>query len=314
MKLSHRLLGLCAALSFFPAAPAVAFELVHDQGAISLAAAPSRIASFDLSVLDSLNTLDIDVAGVPKSSYRNELAKFQDAAVVGTLFEPDYPALEKLKPELIFAGGRSQGAVAKLREVAPTAVLGNDPAAFLASFRRNNLALADAFQKKEQAQQAIDAIEKNVKELHAANEGKTGAFLFVIKGNIIPHVPGDRFGYAYELAGLKSVLPAKDPDVPAAPRAEPGSPEAKAAEAARAESIAAIARAEPDWLVVLDRGAINDGEKTAADTLAKHALLSQTEAYRQGRVLYLDPDGWYVIGGGLTNLRRITESMLAAMK
>ncbi|MDX3893984.1 ABC transporter substrate-binding protein [Pusillimonas sp.] len=314
MKLPNRFIGLCAALSFCAAAPSMAFELVHDQGTISLPATPKRIATFDLSVLDSLNALDVDVAGVPKSTYRNELAKFADAAVVGTLFEPDYPALEKLKPELIFAGGRSRNAVPKLREIAPTAVLENDAADFLASFRRNNLALAGAFQKKPQAQKAIDAIDADVQALHAANQGKTGAFLFVIKGNVMAHAPGDRFGYAYELAGLKSVLPAKDSDAPAVPRPEPGSPEAKAAEAARAESIAAIAKAEPDWLIVLDRGAINDGEKTAADTLAKHPSLSRTRAYKEGRVVYVDPNGWYVIGGGLNNLKRITEAMLAAMK
>lgn len=314
MKLSNRLAGLCAALSFMTAAPAMAFELVHDQGRVSLPSPPDRIASFDLSVLDSLNALGVDVVGVPKSTYRNELAKFSDAAVVGTLFEPDYPALEKLELQLIFAGGRSAGAVPELEKLAPTAVLGGDATAFLESFRRNNLALGKAFQKTAQARKALDAIDEDVKKLHAANEGKSGAFLFAIRGNVIPHVPGDRFGYAYEVAGLQSVLPPKDPDAPAAPRPEAGSPEAKAAEAARAEAVAAIAKAEPDWLIVLDRGAINDGEKTAADTLARHPQLSQTRAYKEGRVFYADPNGWYVIGGGLDNFGRIVRDMLAAMK
>ncbi len=312
MKRTSRLLGLCTALAM--AMPVMAFELVHDGGTLTLDQSPSTIASFDLAVLDSLDELGIDVAGVPKSTYAGSLEKYNQAAKVGTLFEPDYPALEKLSPQLIFAGGRSQKALQELNKIAPSASLNADPRAFMESFRSNNMALAKAFQKEEQAQQAIQAIDEDLKALHAANQGKTGVFLFVINGNVMAHVPGDRFGYAYELAGLKSVLPAKAPDAVAAPRAEPGSEAAKAAAAARAQTITAIAQAEPDWLIVLDRGAINGGEKTAANTLAKHPELSQTQAYKQGRVYYADPNGWYVIGGGLGNLKAITADMLATMK
>ena len=312
MKRSSRILGLCAALAV--AMPAMAFELAHDGGAVKLEQPPAKIASFDLAVLDSLNVLGVDVAGVPKSTYTGKLAKFNDATQVGTLFEPDYDALKKLAPDLIFAGGRSQKAVPELNKIAPTATLNGKPTAFLESFRKNNLALAQAFQKDDAAQHALHAIDEDVKALHALNQNKTGLFLFIINGNVMAHVPGDRFGYAYELAGLKSVLPAKAADAPAAERPEPGSEAAKAAASARAETLKTAAKAEPDWLIVLDRGAINGGEKTAADTLAKHPDLSQTQAYKQGRVFYVDPNGWYVVGGGLANLKAITTDMLAAMK
>lgn len=89
--------------------------------------------------------------------------------------------------------------------------------------------MAKAFEKKYLAQEAINAVDDNVKALHDVNKGKTAAFLFMIKGNVMAHVPRDRFGYAYELAGLKSVLPAKDSKAPVAPRLEAGSPEVKAA-------------------------------------------------------------------------------------
>lgn len=168
--------------------------------------------------------------------------------------------------------------------------------------------------KEEQAASALAAIDRNIEALHKANAGKTAAMLFTMKGNIVPHVPGDRFGYAYELTGTQSVLPARDPDAPVAPRPEPGSPEAKAAAERRARALAEIASAEPDWLIVLDRGAISGGERTAADTLAKHPQLSQTRAFKEGRVHYVDPNGWYVTGGGLNNMKAITESLLAAMR
>lgn len=305
-------MGLCAALCL--TAPVTAFELHHSEGTVSLSSTANHIATFDLAVLDTLSTLDVSVSGVPSSIYEGNLARFADTTVVGTLFEPDYPELEKLKPDLIFAGGRSQNAIPQLENIAPVATFNSDPTAFLDSFHRNNLALAQAFDKQSQAKRSLDAIDENVQKLHAANTGKTAAFLFVVRGNVMAHAPGDRFGYAYELAGLQSVIPAKDPNKPVAPRPEAGSPEAKAAEKARAKTITSIASAEPDWLIVLDRGAINGAEKTAADTLAKHPEIGQIRAFKEGRVFYADPNGWYIIGGGLTNLKKITDAMLAVME
>ncbi len=291
-----------------------AFELEHDGGTLSLPATPKAIVSFDLGVLDTLNTLGVAVAGVPKSSYEGALSRYNDAPVVGTLFEPDYAALKQLKPELIFASGRSRKAVPELSAIAPTVELGADPARFVASFKDDALALGKAFDKTAQAQAVLDRIQKNLDALHQANQGKTGAFLFVIKGNVMAHAPGDRFGYAYELAGLKPVLPQREPGAEPAARPAAGSPEAKAAAARRAEEIKAVAQAEPDWLIVLDRGAINGGEKTAAATLAAHPELSRTRAFKEGRVYYVGPNAWYVVGTGLGNLEAISGDMLQAMK
>lgn len=312
MKLTTSLALLSAAL--FTAAPASAFELTHSEGTLKLDAAPQKVVSFDIAVLDTLAALDIPVTGVPGSTYEGPLARYQDSKVVGTLFEPDYDALREIQPDLIFAGGRSQKAVPELAKLAPTVGFASDTNAFMETFRAANLSLGKAFGKEEQAAAALAGIDKNLEAVQAANQGKKGAVLFTMRGNVIPHVPGDRFGYAYELSGLESVLPAKDPNAPVTPRPAADSPEAKAAAEQRAQAVAAIAQAEPDWLLVLDRGAINNGERTAADTLAKHPQLSQTQAFKQGRVVYLDPQGWYVVGGGLNNMRAISESLLADMK
>ena len=312
MKLTQTLAVLGTAL--IAVTPAAAFELDHSEGTLSLAATPEKVVSFDLAVLDTLTAFDVPVAGVPKSMYEGPLARHKDAPVIGTLFEPDYAVLNEIKPGLIIASGRSQKAVPELQKIAPTVSFTSDTNAFMKSFRETNLALGKAFGKETQAAAALAAIDKNIEALHQANKGKKAAMLFAIRGNVIPHVPGDRFGYAYELTGTESVLPAKDPNAPVTPRPEPDSPAAKAAAEQRAQAVAAIAAAEPDWLIVLDRGAINGAERTAADTLAKHPELSQTRAFKENRVYYVDPNGWYVIGGGLNNMQTITESLLSAMK
>ncbi|MEI2417886.1 ABC transporter substrate-binding protein [Orrella sp. JC864] len=308
-----RLRALALGVSLLAGTVANAFELVHDEGTLKLPAVPETIVSFDLGVLDSLNALDIPVAGVPKSSYEGPLERFNSAPVVGTLFEPDFDTLKQIKPDLIVAGSRSRPAIPALSAIAPTVTLGADTNDFVATFKADNLALARAFGKQAQAEAALARIQENLDALHQANQGKTGAFLFVVKGNVMAHAPGDRFGYAYELAGLKPVLPARDPAAATAERPAPDSPQAKALAARRAAEIAAIAQAEPDWLIVLDRGAINGAEKTAAKTLAAHPDLSRTRAFREGRVYYAEPNPWYVVGTGLANLEAISDNMLKAM-
>lgn len=301
---------------------ALAFELPHGKGALTDAAtprlvlekAPEKIVTFDLGVLDTLNVLGVPVVGVPKSTYQGTLAKFDKTPVIGTLFEPDYTVLKEIKPDLIFAGRRSLPAVPELEKIAPTAEFTPDPKAFIASMQANVKALGTAFDKEAQAEAALAKLNGTLDALHAANKGKKGLFLFTVNGNVMPHAPGDRFGYAYELAGLDSVLPATDPNAPVAPRPEAGSPEAKAAAEKRAETLKNALKADPDWLVILDRGAINDGKKTAADTLAKHPELSQSRAYKAGNVYYADPNGWYVVTSGVANLQAISDDMLKSMK
>lgn len=311
MKLTHILAAI--GVSLVVAMPASAFELQHSRGTLSLADTPQRVVSYDLAHLDTLNTLGIQVAGVPKSVYSGALAKYSDATVVGTLFEPDYDVLKGLKPDLVIAGGRSAAAMRDLNKVAPTVSFRADPANFLASVKESSLAIGRAWGKESQAQAAYDDVQKNVDELYAINAGKTGALLFVVRGNVIAHAPGDRFGYMHELTGLAPILHGR-PAGAAAARPEPGSPEARALAAERVKDVQVIADADPDWLIVLDRGAINNAEKTARDTLDKHPAISQTDAFKQGRVYYVDPNSWYVISGGLGNLKAITDRMITAMK
>lgn len=286
------------------------FTLKHSEGTVELPQTPERIVSYDLGVLDTLTFLGIDVAGVPKSMHEGNMAPLADKPVAGTLFEPDYDVLTTLKPDLLFAGGRSAAQIPNLEAHAPVAIYNLDVNNFLDSFNQSNLELARAFNKEAEAQDALESINANVKTLQERNQGKTGAFLFVVSDFVIAHAPGERFGFTYEITGLTSVLPAADPAQTQAPRPAPGSPEAQAAAIERAKVVTQVAEANPDWLIVLDRGAINGAKKTAADKLAKHPELSQTDAFKNGNVFYIDPNPWYVITGGLANFHGMTEEML----
>lgn len=308
------ILSAVIAYSALLSAVVQSFELHHSQGILTLKETPQVIVSYDLSVLDSLHALGISASAVPKSLYQGALQAYQDAPVVGTLFEPDYDKLKQVKPELIFAGDRSAKAIPQLEKIAPVASFTGDNQHYMDNFIANNMALAQAFGQQKKAESYIEDITTHIKQLHKTNTKQSAAFLFVINHSIIPHVPGDRFGYIYELTGLHSVLSAADVPEILRKRITPDSPEFALAQQAREKQLKQLVSAEPDWIFVLDRGAINGAEKTAAKTLANHALMNQSKAFKQGRVIYLEPNPWYVISGGLHNMREITQSLLTQMQ
>lgn len=231
-------LGIALGLSF----SAQAFELNHAEGVVKRDTTPNHIVSYDLGVLDSLAALGITAVGVPRSLYQGTtLEQYQEAPVVGTLFEPDYDALKKLEPDLIFAGGRSAQAIPELEKLAPVAVFNTDTNAYMTIFEANNLALAKAFGKEKEAKELLEKVRTNVAKIQQQNKGQSGVFLFVINDMVMAHAPGDRFGYVYELTGLTSVLPAASPRSGPRVRPEPGSEAAKAAQLEREKVVLQLA-------------------------------------------------------------------------
>lgn len=291
-----------------------AFQLEHKSGVFTQEHPPSRVVSFDIGYLDTLDALGIDVTAVPQSVYGGSLKRFNEYKVVGTLFEPNYEELQKIKPDLIIAGGRSLNSMPNLDKIAPTVTFEYNPDSFMESLEKSSVDIARAWGKEVNAHHKLITIKENIKTLHELNANKKGAFLFVINGNIIAHAPGDRFGYVYELTGLESVLPKRTEKDLQRARPKPGTPEAKAAAERRASEIELIAKADPDWIIMLDRGAINNGKKTAANTIADHAALSKTSAFKSGNIYYVDPNSWYIVTTGLNNVKSITDDLIHNMQ
>lgn len=307
-----KIFSLCAVFTLSP--QVTAFELVHSQGTIKLDSAPEAIITYDPAVLDSLDYLGIKVVGMPELQDRSAFTKYADIKTVGTLFEPDFDALNELKPELIFVGRRNRSKSQDLTKVAPVAHYSFNYFHFLDDFKNNNLHLAKAFNKEAEAKEKLAIIEKDIKELHAINKNKTGVFLMISKhGRISPQPEGALFGFVYELFGLTSVLESRDPDAPRRrPRAN--SPQAKAMAKVRAQQITNIANANPDWLIVFDRHQLIDHELKADKVLQAHPELGQIDALKQNRVMYVDPDKWYLITGGLNNVHQIVKAAIEQMK
>ncbi|WP_426753820.1 siderophore ABC transporter substrate-binding protein [Myxococcus sp. Y35] len=317
MRRLHRpLAAALVASSLATALPASAFDLPHASGTLSVPATPSRLAVYDLGVLDTLNALGIRAVAVPKSTFPATLAAYNSNGVTqaGSLFEPDAKVLAEVKPDLIVVGGRSRKQADALSAIAPTVNMSVRADHFVEDVTGQTLALGKAFGKQKDAEKLVKTFEKASKDLKKLTQGKTAVMLFTVNGNAMVHAPGDRFGYLHELTGFKAVVPPADGSNDG-PRPKAGSPEAKARQEAAAALLKKAIAAEPDWLVVLDRGAATGGgENKARETLANHPQLSQTRAFKEGRVAVVDAPSWYVVGGGIANVTRIVQDLTRTLK
>lgn len=308
-----KILSFCTALTL--SGQLMAFELKHSEGVIKLEETPQTIVSYDMAVIDSLDYLGIAVAAMPNVHEREAFKKYAHTKAVGTLFEPDYNELSTLKPDLIFASRRTADKQNDLNKVAPVAYYAVNNFQFLDDFRENNLNLGKAFSKTAEVEAKLADIDADLARLHDLTKEQSGAFMMVFdNGNIVNQVPGDLLGFAYEVTGLRPVLPARDPNATAQPRPQPGSPEAKAAVERQAQQIQEVATANPDWLIIFDRKQMSSGELTADKTLKNHPLLAQIDAVKNNRIIYIDPVEWYLVVGGLNNFHGMVKQLIEKMQ
>ena len=296
--------------------------VAHAQGETVLKEAPRKVAVFDLATLDNLSALGVDaVAGVPKGAdgqgnFPPYLARYADARYrnVGTLFEPDDMALHALKPDLIIVGGRSAGRYDGLTAIAPTIDLSPSGEGLAHAAITNTRKLGEIFGVTDRAEQRIAGFEAQLASLHAkAAKAGTGLVLFVAGTGAMVHAPGDRFGTAYDFIGIR---PSVAPVAPAASGRRPaaGSPEAGVAARKREAALRAALATDPTWLIVLDRAAATGSPPAPiAQRLAADPGIAATRAWQAGRVIYLDPKIWYLVGAGIGGLSRSAADTLAVL-
>ncbi|WP_296270544.1 siderophore ABC transporter substrate-binding protein [Pseudomonas sp. UBA6323] len=308
------LLHLGALMCAVSAHAAYPLAIEHGQGSLTLDEAPKRVAVFDLGVLDTLDALGIAAAGVPQMAgpaYLKAQYAGRESVNIGTLFEPNQAALEALKPDLIIIGGRSSNQFETLSALAPTIDLSIAPDQFLAGVRSNIKVLGEIFDKQEQAAQLKAQLGKELAAVHAKTAGQSSLTLFTINDALMLHAPGERFGMLNEVLGTRPVVEAVDPASVAQGRLAPDSPEARQLRERQKARLDAALKEQPQWLVVLDRGAATGGEGKGAETLGKHAGVAASTAWQQDKVFYLEPATWYIATGGYQGLMNTLKDFAA---
>lgn len=294
MKIST--IAAAAALAF-SALSAQAAEIATAKGPVSIAKPPTTVAVFDIAAIDTLDRIGVKPAGLPEELYLSRLEPLkQGAEIVGDLFEPDLEALSALGPDLIIVGGRSSTKADTTAQVAQTIDMTMDGDDLVDQAKQRLAAYGALFGKQGEAEKAARELDDRIKAAKVAVTGKGNGLIVMTNGpKVTAYGPGSRFGWVH--AAL---------DLP------PAVPDVKAADHGEAVSFEFINKANPDWLLVLDRAAaIGSGEQGAKATL-DNELVAQTTAWKKGQVIYLPAAEFYIAAGGVQSMQRVLTTIAEA--
>jgi len=281
-----------AVLSCLPAS-AQTVTVTTARGPVDVAAQPETVAVFDIAAIDTIHALGLTPAGVPDKLYVPYLADL-DAAPVGTLFEPDLEKLAALGPDLIILGGRSSTQFDAVSGLAPTLdmTIWED---LVAEARARIEAYGAIFGAEDKAAELRAALDAKLAETAAAAAGKGTALIVMANGpKVSAYGKGSRFGWIHTALNLPEAQENLDPETHG-----------------DAISFEFIAEVNPDWLIVIDRGAAI-GEAGGASATLDNALVQGTTAAQRGQIVYLDPAPIYIAGGGYTSMMQALDELLAA--
>ena len=272
-------------------------QIVHKLGATEVPVPPQTTVSFTYDVLDILHSLGIPVAGLPKSHLPAYLKDYDGESYfdAGTLFEPDFEGLYGLHPEVVFISRRQASMYAELSELAPTVYVDVSGDSYLDSVAENAEMIADLYNRSEEVEKLLAGLRSRTAAVAGAAEGKTALFVLVNDSALSVFGPDSRFDVVHSDFGFE----AADPDI-------------EVSDHGQNASFEYLAEQNPDYLLVLDRGAAITGTSTAESVL-ETAILRDTKAWKNGNIVYLDAVAWYLASGGITATDRMIADLEGAL-
>ena len=275
----------------------------HAKGESTVKLNPKKIAVFDMSALDTIQKLGIDGEfALPTNDIPSYIQGFEDATNVGSLKEPDLEGLYTFAPDVIFMSGRQEDFYDELNEIAPTIFVGLDYTNYMDSFKTNVTNIGKVFGKEDLALEEYNKIEAKIADAKekTANIEDKALIIMTTGGKLKYYGAGSRFGIIYDELGFKEA----DKDK---------SGEAQSAGGHGDEvSFEYISKVNPDILFVIDRDAVVGGENTASATL-DNDLVNNTNAVKNNKVINLNPEVWYISGGGLQSVNTMIDEAMSAL-
>ncbi|MDI9440860.1 MAG: ABC transporter substrate-binding protein [Bacillota bacterium] len=276
---------LLSLVLLFTTAANASITVEQEPGSVIVPVRPQRVVVFDYGVLDVLDTLGIQIVGLPKASLPSYLERYDsdEYVDVGTLFEPNFERIYELKPDVILIGGRQLTLFDELNRIAPTVLFSIDSANFWPSFRANLELLGRIFAQAEVIGERVTVLETKLTALgeQAAASGLRTLILQANDGTLAVYGPNSRFGIIHQDLRFAPV----DEGIVLGTHG-------------MSISFEYLVRTNPDLIFVIDRAAVVGGSISAQQVL-DNPLVKMTTAAQNSRIVYLNAEAWYVASGGL---------------
>ena len=297
MKITTKIkLIALAALALPLALPAETIEAEHGLGRVKVPLNPQRVVVLDYGTLDTFEALGVSPKlAVPKTYMPSYLEKYKGAEYenIGNVKEFNLETINAFKPDLIVISARQIDFYPQLSAIAPVYYVSTQIAPDqLAETKKNILFFGKIFGKEEAANKAVKEMEEAVEraKIKAHEKNLRTLVLIANDGKISAFGSGSRFGLVHDALEV----PLADAKI-------------KVGLHGQLVNFEYIAMTNPDMILVVDRSAAL-GVHSKDVKVLENPLVARTKAAKNGRIVKLDPESWYLSGGGiLSEMRKISE-------
>lgn len=264
---------------------------------------PERIAVLDMASLDILDNLGMGdrVVGSASTSleYLTDCVDNEEVANLGTIKEADLEAVMECDPDVIFIGGRLASSYDALSEIAPVVFLSTDSElGIVKSVTKNAETIASMFGLEDEVSKKTEGFDERIKALKKTAEGKTALVGMTTSGSFNLMGNDGRCSIVGREVGFENLTAAESTSTHG-----------------NEASFETVVEKNPDYIFVMDRdSAIGaDGAQTAKE-IVENELVMGTDAYKNGRIIYLEhPAVWYTAEGGITALNIMLSDLENAL-
>ncbi|WP_279063396.1 siderophore ABC transporter substrate-binding protein [Dermabacter hominis] len=255
------------------------------RGSVEVPTSPKRIGATDNRIFRTLEAWGIELVVAPRDlmpegvSYRDN----EKILNTGSHREPDLEQFVAADPDLVLNGQRYAQYYDDIKALAPKAAIVDtdidiEKKPLDDELKRQITLLGATLGHETEAQKLIEAFEAAIERVKAAYSTDDTVMGLVTSGGTINYAApktGRAVGPLFPLLGL---TPALDVE---------GTSDHKGDDV----SLEAIAAANPDWIIVMDRDAAvaadEEGYRPAAELIEKAEALSHVTAITEGNVVYM---------------------------
>ncbi len=264
---------------------------------------PERIAVLDMASIDILDNLGMGdrVVGSASTSleYLTDYVDNEEVANLGTIKEADLEAVMECDPDVIFIGGRLASSYDALSEIAPVVFLSTDSElGVVKSVTKNAETIASMFGLEDEVSKKTESFDERIEALKKIAEGKTALVGMTTSGSFNLMGNDGRCSIVGREVGFENLTAAESTSTHG-----------------NEASFETVVEKNPDYIFVMDRdSAIGaDGAQTAKE-IVENELVMGTDAYKNGRIIYLEhPAVWYTAEGGITALNIMLSDLENAL-
>lgn len=256
--------------------------ITDNHGSIELPVNPQRVVALDNTVFQTLADWNIELQAAPKAVIGDLWPQYSDNEAVldvGSHGEPQLEAVIEAAPDLIIGGYRFSQYYEDLKKIQPLTIETNrrEDEDHAAELKRQVNILGQIFNKQAEATALADGLDKAIADAKAAYDGNQTVTGLITSGGKIQYAAagtGRGVGVLFPTLGLKPAIEQAGEDSTHGDEI----------------SVEAIAQANPDWLIILDRdGALDvDGYVAAKDLIENSEALQNVTAVVKGQIIYLD--------------------------